>query len=88
MREKKSRLGAFQDRVSVKLTHIHTVASGLQAEISDFYDSTEFYITKDIPCLSDDFVEYGQALEDIRNRCDFINKKIEEEIKTCKAKYQ
>ena len=86
MKEKKSRLGAFQARVDNKLTHIYNIASNLHSEISEFYRSSDFYVTKDIPCLSDEFLEYGQALEDIRDRCTFINRKIEDEIKACRAK--
>ena len=87
MKEKKSRLGAFQARVNNKLTHIYNIASNLHFEISEFYRSSDFYVTKDIPCLSDEFAEYAQALEDIKDRCIFINSKIEDEIKACKAKF-
>ena len=86
MKTKKSRLGAFQANVSNKLSHIYNIAANLHREIRQFYDSPDFHIAKDLPCLSDDFEEYGTALAEIQDRCSYVNSRIEGEIKACQAR--
>ena len=83
MKTKKSRLGAFQANVSNKLSHIYNIAANLHQEIRQFYDSPDFHVTEELPCLTDEFEEYGTALAEIQDRCNYINLRLEEEIKAC-----
>ena len=86
MKKKKSRLGALLAKVSSKLAHMNSLASLLHADISEFYSSEEFFINDQIPCLSDDFKEFNKWIGGIRACSDAINKKLEDEIRSCKVK--
>ena len=84
MTVKKSRLGALEANVNNKLEHIQNIASSLQRDIREFYDSPDFIIN-DLPCLSVEFEEYDVSLVEIKKQCSQISSKIVDEIDTCKA---
>ena len=79
MTVKKSRLGALEVNVNNKLEHIQNIASSLQRDIREFYDSPDFIIN-DLPCLSVEFEEYDAALFEIKKQCNQISLKIVDEI--------
>ena len=71
--------------MSNKLSHIYNIAGSLQRDIKAFYDSNEFY-NGDEPCLPYDFCYFNNALEAMKDNCNLINNRIDDEIKAVKER--
>ena len=68
-----------------KLSHIYNIAASLQKDIKAFYDDHDFYIGEE-PCLPYDICYFNNVLASMRDGCNLINMKVDDEIKTVKER--
>ena len=67
-----------------KLTNIFNIAVSLQRDIKALHDDNDFFIN-DEPCLSFEFSEFNVALAAMKDRCNKINLKVDNQLAVCEV---